>query len=96
MPSFLAIVPEQGRRSGRYVHHALQFFNLCLLHVNQGLLILPDSFRRLVHAFILANFLLLLQKALLVIISLLADLFELRFDAVRLFLVLGFLALKLV
>ena len=81
---------------GRHIHHALQFINLSLLHINQGLLVLPDSFGCLMHAFKLADFLLLLQEALLVVISLLAYLFELRLDAINFFLVLGFLALKLV
>ena len=81
---------------GRHIHHALQFLNLSLLHIDQGLLVLPDSLGCLMHAFELADFLLLLQEALLVVISLLADLFELRLDAINFFLVLGFLALKLV
>ena len=81
---------------GRHIHHALQFLNLSLLHIDQGLLVLPDSLGCLMHAFELADFLLLLQEALLVVISLLAYLFELRLDAVNFFLVLGFLALELV
>lgn len=81
---------------GGHIHHALQFINLSLLHIDQGLLVLPDSFRCLMHAFKLANILLLLQEALLVVISLLADLFELRLDAIHFFLVLSFLALELV
>ena len=96
LPSILAIFPEHGRCMGRHIHHALQFLNLSLLHIDQGLLVLPDSLGCLMHAFELADFLLLLQEALLVVISLLADLFELRLDAINFFLVLGFLALKLV
>ena len=96
LPPILAVFPEHGRCVGRHIHHALQFLNLSLLHIDQGLLVLPDSLGCLMHAFELADFLLLLQEALLVVISLLADLFELRLDAINFFLVLGFLALKLV
>ena len=60
------------------------------------LLVLPDPFGCLMHAFELADFLLLLQEALLVVISFFTYLFELRLDAVNFFLVLDFLALKLV
>ena len=96
LPSILAVFPEHGRCVGRHIHHALQFPNLSLLHINQGLLVLPDPFGCLVHAFELADFLLLLQEALLVVISFFTYLFELRLDAVNFFLVLDFLALKLV
>ena len=81
---------------GRHIHHALKLIDLSLLHVNQGLLVLPDSFGGLMHAFELADFLLLLQEALLVVIPLFAHLFKLGLDAIKFFLVLSFLVLKLV